>query len=293
MTQAPSPEFLTVKELAELLRLKERKVYDLASSGAVPCSRATGKLLFPNKEIRDWIKRESIGLGEPDTPRPPILLGSHDPLLDWAVRQSRCGMASYFDGSLDGLARFHKGEGMLAGLHIHEPETAGWNVTRVSNECRGANVVLIGFALRQRGLVFRKDGPPLSGLQDLPGFRIAPRQPESGTDGVFRYLVGQAGIALAELTLTETLRTETEAVQAVARGVADVTFGLEPLAQDFQLGFLPLIEERFDLLIDRRSWFEPQMQRLMTFCRSEAFREKAEAMGGYDVSSIGQVRWNP
>ena len=42
----PEHEYLTVRELAALLRLKERKIYDLAASGKVPCSRATGKLLF-------------------------------------------------------------------------------------------------------------------------------------------------------------------------------------------------------------------------------------------------------
>lgn len=59
----PDHEYLTVRELAELLRLKERKVYDLAASGAVPCSRATGKLLFPANEIRTWIARAQSGGG--------------------------------------------------------------------------------------------------------------------------------------------------------------------------------------------------------------------------------------
>jgi excisionase family DNA binding protein len=285
-------EFLTVKELADLLRLKERKVYDLASSGTVPCTRATGKLLFPKDEIREWLRRESIGLGTLEAPRPAILLGSHDPLLDWAIRQSRCGMASYFDGSLDGLARFHRAEGMAAGLHIYEPERNDWNITRVSNECRGENVALVAFAQRQRGLVFRPFTPGATGIAMVQDLRIAPRQAESGTEGVFRHLVTKAGFDPASLSFTDVSRTEIEAVQAVARGAADVTFGLKALAQDFQLGFLPLIEERFDLLIDRQAWFEPQMQRLMTFCRSEAFAQRAEQMGGYDIGCFGQIRWN-
>jgi excisionase family DNA binding protein len=285
-------EFLTVKELADLLRLKERKVYDLASSGTVPCTRATGKLLFPKDEIREWLRRESIGLGTPEAPRPAILLGSHDPLLDWAIRQSRCGMASYFDGSLDGLARFHRAEGMAAGLHIYEPERNDWNITRVSNECRGENVALVAFAQRQRGLVFRPFTPGATGIAMVQDLRIAPRQAESGTEGVFRHLVTKAGFDPASLSFTDVSRTESEAGQAVARGAADVTFGLKALAQDFQLGFLPLIEERFDLLIDRQAWFEPQMQRLMTFCRSEAFAQRAEQMGGYDIGCFGQIRWN-
>jgi excisionase family DNA binding protein len=68
----PDHEYLTVKELADLLRLKERKIYDLASSGAVPCSKATGKLLFPAAEIRAWIEQaKSGGVAGRSIPRRP------------------------------------------------------------------------------------------------------------------------------------------------------------------------------------------------------------------------------
>ena len=56
------PEFLTTRELAELQRIKERKVYELAASGDVPVSRATGKLLFPRQAIDAWIARHSSGV---------------------------------------------------------------------------------------------------------------------------------------------------------------------------------------------------------------------------------------
>ena len=62
-------EYLTVPELAELLRIKERKVYDLASEGEVPCTRATGKLLFPVAGVRAWLDKHSEGMVAPP-PRP-------------------------------------------------------------------------------------------------------------------------------------------------------------------------------------------------------------------------------
>ena len=123
-----SIEYLTTKELAELLRIKERKVYELAASGEVPCSRATGKLLFPRHAIDAWVAHKSSGLAS-DVPlhRPNVFLGSHDPLLEWALRESRSGLATYFDGSLDGLKRFADSEGIAAGMHVYTPETADWN----------------------------------------------------------------------------------------------------------------------------------------------------------------------
>ena len=50
------PDYLTTSELAELLRIKERKVYQMAASGKIPCTRATGKLLFPRKEVESWLE---------------------------------------------------------------------------------------------------------------------------------------------------------------------------------------------------------------------------------------------
>ena len=295
-TAFPDHEYLTVKELADLLRLKERKVYDLAASGAVPCSRATGKLLFPADEIRAWIERaQSGGTDAPPAEaqrRPPILLGSHDPLLDWAVRQSRCGLATFHDGSMDGLDRFLRGEGVAAGLHIHDARTDSWNVPAVSRAAAGRNAVLVGVARRRRGLVVRKESPLPAGLGDLAGCRIVPRQAGSGTDMLFRHLAGRAGLDLSALTPVRTALTEDDAVEAVRRGEADVAFGLEAVATGYGLAFQPVIEEEFALLVDRRAWFEPPMQTLLTFMGTADFTTRAETSGGYDLAPRGRILWN-
>lgn len=292
----PDHEYLTVRELADLLRLKERKVYDLAASGAVPCSRATGKLLFPAAEIRAWIERARSGgdgaVGVAATARPPILLGSHDPLLDWAVRQSRCGLATFYDGSLDGLDRFVRGEGMIAGLHIHDAATGQWNIPVVSEMASGLNAVLVTFADRQRGLVYRSGDTPPSGLSDLIGRRVVPRQAESGTDRLFRELAATDGLDLSGMDFTEVARTEDDAVAAVRHGEADAAFGLEAVARTHGLEFRPVVTERFALLVDRRAWFEPQITKLVAFCASGRLAGRAESCGGYDVTGFGAVLWN-
>lgn len=295
-TALPDHEYLTVRELAGLLRLKERKVYDLAASGAVPCSRATGKLLFPADEIRAWIESAKSGGTSPGEPplaeRPPIVLGSHDPLLDWAIRQSRCGLATFHDGSLDGLDRFVRGEGVAAGLHVHDAASDRWNVPAVSAAAAGLNAVLVSFATRQRGLVFRPGEKPPSGLADLAGRRVVPRQPESGTDRLFRDLAARQGLDLATMAFTDIARTEDEAVETVRRGEADAAFGLEAAARAYGLEFLPLVEEQFALLADRKAWFEPPLRKLMEFCASATFLRRAEACGGYSVDGLGTVVWN-
>lgn len=285
-------EYLTVRELAELLRIKERKVYDLAASGEVPCSRATGKLLFPADEIRAWIAKSKSGGAVEARPRPAIFLGSHDPLLDWAIRQSRCGLATYFDGSLDGLVRFAAGDGVATGLHVYDAPTSMWNNHAAERAAGDQNAVLVRFARRSRGLVVRPDGPSLSGLADLAGRRVVPRQAASGSAGLFESLAAEAGLDLAQVTFTEVARTEDDAVQSVRRGEADATFGLASVAETYGLSFLPVVEEHFDLLVDRKAWFDPPLQGLFEFCRSADFRQRAGASPGYDIGGLGAVVWN-
>ena len=97
-------DFLTTKEVATLLRIKERKVYELASGNAIPHSRVTGKLLFPRDMVEAWVRRhvDFRDGAEALVERQPVVAGSHDPLLDWALRESGSGLATFFDGSLCG-----------------------------------------------------------------------------------------------------------------------------------------------------------------------------------------------
>lgn len=288
---ATRPEFLTVRELSELLRIKERKVYDLAASGEIPCSRATGKLLFPEAEVRAWIGQSLSGTA-PRAERSAIIIGSQDPLLDWALRQSQAGLPMHFGGSLDGLSRFADGEGIAAGLHIHDGASGEWNVPLVRARCAGQDAVLIGWAARMRGLVLARESSDIRSFADLKGRRLVARQKESGADLLLSDMLGTAGLVAGEVNFTDPVRSEDDAVLTVAQGEADLAFGLHALAAQYGLGFVPVIEERFDLLVDRRAYFEPPFQNLMRFAQSDTFVARAKGMAGYDVSDLGQVRWN-
>lgn len=286
-----APVYLTTRELADLLRIKERKVYDMAAAGEVPCSRAMGKLLFPRAEVEAWLAASASGPRITAPARPPVVMGSHDPLLDWAVRESRCGLATAFDSSLDGLSRFAGGGCIAAGLHL--PGRAGdeWNVDDVIARASGASAVLVEWARRERGLVIAP-GSAVSNIAGLAGKRFAPRQPEAGSQILFDRLAVEAGLDAASLSLTPPARGETDAVLMVQEGKADACFGLACIAAQFRLGFVPLASERYDLLIDRKAWFEPPFQALLGFCQSSAFRARATEMAGYDITGQFRVHLN-
>ncbi len=286
-------EYLTTKEVADLLRIKERKVYDLAASSDIPCTRALGKLLFRRSAIDSWLSHHASGDGV-ETPAPPtVFLGSHDPLLEWCLRESRAGIASYVDGSLDGLDRFAQGEGIATGLHVFDPATDQWNVTEVERRFAGQPVVLVEWAWRERGLIVASGNPKkIEGVGNLDGQRIVPRQSKAGSQVLFEHLLEDAEVKDSVVNLEHAARTETDAALAVQEGQADAAFGLMAVASQFRLDFIPIIRERFDLLVWRSEWFEQPFQTFLAMTRSDLFAERISHMPGYDVADVGCVHFN-
>ena len=278
----PPGRYLTTREVARLLRVRERKIYDLAASGSIPCHRITGKLLFPRRELLAWVE------GPAAAARPAVLAGSHDPLLEWAVRQSECGLATLCNGSLDGLDRFAGRQAAVTGLHLRD--ASGWNLAAV--EARDlADAVLIAWAKRTRGLLF-PESTPIRDFAALRGRRVAIRQPGSGAAVLFDRLLRAAEMSPDDIRMpAEYARSESDAAAAVAAGEADATLGLQAMADRFRLGFQPLMEEEFDLLVDRRAYFTEPVQRLLAFAGGPAFRERADRLGGYGLAETGSVRW--
>lgn len=285
-------DYLTTRELADLLRIKERKVYDLAASQSVPCTKAHGKLLFPRQAILAWLETNSQGLDWPGNRRAPdVVLGSHDPLLDWALRESRCALATFFDGSEDGLNRLVNHEGIACGLHL--PEADGWNRHTVAERCGALPVVLVQWAQRARGLLLHPDvAARVRCLADLAGLRVVPRQAQAGAQQLFLKLLAEVPMGTDTIRFTAPARSEADAATMVAEGKADAAFGLQYFAGQLNLSFVPVLTERFDLLVYRHAWFEPPFQTLVQFCRSDGFRHRAAEMPGYDVSGMGTVHYN-
>jgi excisionase family DNA binding protein len=279
------PQFLTTREVADLLRVKERKVYDLAAANEIPHRRITGKLLFPADRIRAWIDGTDAGRDRPD-----VLAGSHDPLLDWAIHASGCTLATLCNGSADGLEKFEAGAASLAGLHL--PEENGWNIGSVSTMGL-RDAVLIAWAGRRRGLLISEDAAgDIRSIADLKGRRVALRQNGAGAALLLARLLEDAGLNEADLTCARTpAHSENDAAAAVAAGEAEAALGIEAMAKPFRLGFIPLVTEKFDLLVDRKAYFTEPVQQLFSFARSPDFKDKAAALGGYELGDHGTVRW--
>jgi excisionase family DNA binding protein len=291
------PELLTTDEAAAYLRLSERKLYELVANGAVPCTKVTGRWLFPRAALDRWVM---AGLIAPAAlarvAAPPIVGGSHGPLLEWALRESGCGLASLPEGSEEGLRRLTRGEVTAAAIHLHrlDGDDEQANVAAVADAPGLHDAVVIAFARREQGILVMPGNPRRLG--DVASIaarraRMAQRPAGAGAQLLLLALLARAGIAPDELTLvTPACPTGPDIAQAVRSGRADCGIATRSVALAAALDFLPLTWERFDLVLRQRDYFLPGPQALLRLARSAAFRERAAELGGYDVGAIGDVR---
>jgi putative molybdopterin biosynthesis protein len=290
-------ELLTTDEAATYLRLSERKLYELVANGAVPCTKVTGKWLFPKAALDRWLAAGYAGpAAVAHAPAPPIVGGSHDPLLEWALRESASRLASLPEGSEAGLQRLARGEVTAAAIHLHrlDGNDDAANVEAVANTPGLHDTVLIAFARREQGLIVAA-GNPL-GLSDLAGVasmraRLALRPQGAGAQLLLLSLLAHAGLALdAFATVKPVCPTGPDIAQAVRAGRADCGIATRSVAQTAGLGFVPLVWERFDLAMRQRDYFLPELQALLKLLRTEPFHARGRELSGYDTGAAGDVR---
>lgn len=283
---------LTLPEAALWLRLSERALYALARAGRVPAAQVGGKWIFPRGALMRWLAFQA----EPVTgaaPAAAILAGSHDPLLDWAVRESGSRLAVLSGGSLAGLEALAEGRAIIAATHLLDPDSGGFNEAAARDALGARPAVGIVWAWRDQGMILPAGNPRrLARVEDLTAgdIRVIGRQPRAGSHVLMVHLLTEAGLRLDQIKLLPNpAMAEDEVAAAVAEGRADAGFGILAEAARRGLAFVPLLRERFDLVMGLRSYFEPAFQALLGFTRGEAFRRRATAMGGYDIDEVGRV----
>lgn len=296
-------QLMSTKEIADYLRLKERKIYDMVAHDEIPHSRISGKLLFPRTLVDEWIKQSTTGAALMAMRNAPaVIAGSSDPLLEWAVRESRCGLATMTYGSMDGIDRLINGDACAAAMHIPSPipsidgQSRDRNIALVSERLSHLDCVLLEWAKREQGLVVAAGNPlKISKLADLrkAKLRVIQRQPGAGSYLLFLQLLTEAGIDPAKLkTLQPAAQTEMEIASAILDGRADAGLAVRAVARQFHLDFIPLTVERLDIAVLRPSYFDAPWQTLMAFTTKPAFQRYAKSLAGYDIAKIGTVMWN-
>ena len=294
-------EFLTTSEAADYLRLGERKLYELVTTGAIPCTKVTGKWLFPRHELDLWVlsglaRPAGMLIAEP----PPVVGGSQDELLDWSLRESGSGLGSMSEGSARGLERLQRNEVMAAAVHFHALNPSDNLASDASIEALRAapdlhDAVLVAFVRREEGLVLPHGNPKrLHSLTDVLalGGRMAMRQQGTGAQMLLDVLLKRAGASTRDLRRIETSAlTGPDLAELVRAGQADCGIATRAAARSAGLDFVPLVWENLDLAMRQRSYFRPAMQAVLRFLTERRLHQRADELTGYDPSPAGLIRF--
>ena len=227
-----------------------------------------------------------------------VVIGSHDPLLDelanlMHLEDGSVYMSSAHVGSMGGIMAIRRGEAHAAGCHLLDTETGEYNTAFIKKYFPKGGVKLLRCVGRQQGLMLQKGNPlGIEKFADIarPGLRFVNRQKGSGTRILTDYLCKKEGLAPEAIYGYDREElTHTSVAAQLASGSADAGMGIYSAAQLYDLDFLPVCIEEYDLIIPDHAWDSPMVRQLVATLKSPAFREKILAMGGYTLDRPGEI----
>lgn len=225
-----------------------------------------------------------------------LVLGSHDPTIDLmaqflGTRGIRLSSANL--GSLGGLIALQRREAHLAGSHLLDPETGEFNMAYVRKYLSDIPTVVLGYVAREQGLIVPPGNPKnFTGLADLAktGVTFINRQRGAGTRLLLDYHLEQLGVDAASIGGYDREQyTHLSVAAAVASGLADCGLGIRAAAVALDLDFIPLFNERYDLVIPMEHYQSAKLAPLIELVNDVEFQETVDALAGYDTSPMGQV----
>jgi molybdate-binding protein/DNA-binding transcriptional regulator YhcF (GntR family) len=200
-------------------------------------------------------------------------------------------LATDFIGSLGGLMAVARGEADIAGAHLWDEVTGAYNVPFVQRVLPNRKVVMLNLVQRLQGLIVPPGNPQgLAAVSDLAlrGVVLINRQPGSGTRVWLDVQLKTAGVGTEDVAgYDQEESTHLGVARAVAEGRATVGLGISAAAIAYGLDFVPLGQERYDLVIPLEVWDTYPLRVLRSMVVSPHFKEAVLALGGYDISQTG------
>lgn len=231
-----------------------------------------------------------------------VAIGSHDLTLDLMASHLRrlgakaprpVNLSSSHVGSLGGLIAIRRGEAHLAGSHLLDEDTGEYNLPYIRRYLPDVPVAVVNLVGRVQGLILPPSNPKgISALADLgrPEITFVNRQRGSGTRLLLDYKLKSLGIAPDEVVgYGREEYSHLAVAAAVQAGSADTGLGILSAARALGLDFLPLLNERYDLVIPLVYFHSPVLQPLLALLNDQDFKQEVDSLGGYDTSNMGQV----
>ncbi len=297
---------LSTKEVSQYLGVNEKMVYALVAEKGLPASKITGKWIFPQHLVDQWIEANThnmpaVSRAEISAEGLLIMAGSNDPLLEQTISLFN---ATYPDslavfgnlGSMGGIRALKQGLCQVATSHLLQAEGQDYNFEFLGQGFAPPPVV-VNFCRRRQGLIVGGGNPKsIQSIGDLaqPGLRLINRKLGTGTRLLMDRELKTAGIDGNQIAgYSVEVARHIDVGLAVLAGKADVGPGIQPVAEMLGLDFIPWRWERYDLLILKDRFFEPAIQQFLGLLHEKKFQDLAAESRGYDLSASGRMVFPP
>ena len=285
-------KFLTTKEVAELLKINEKKVYILAQEGKIPATKITGKWLFPENELITYLKFNSLknikkGITL-ELLNQNILLGagSDDPILSKIFSKFYKNNNSFLFytivGSKNGIDFLKNRIVHFCFSHLYDASTKEFNIPFLNED-----YVVLKFFNRNIGIVsceeLRKEN------LNKKKFTFVLRQKGSGIRAITEFFFESGVLNKNNLSFyKEEVSTHMDVARLVKENENFIGITTEATAKLFGLNFLKLFEERFDFITLKDYFFKKQIQNFLEFLRNDIYKD-FKSIEGYNFQEIGKI----
>lgn len=302
MKEMEKKGLLSTREVAQFLHINEKMVYTLIAEKGLPATKVTGKWLFPQHLVEQWLENQTINYPKTEEPLPPyhgllIIGGSNDILLDKTIslfnRTYPDHVAVFGNlGSLGGIRALRRNLCHLASSHLLQDNEQEYNFGIAREELEQMPGI-VNFCQREQGVLLAKGNPKqIQGIADLgkPDIKIVNRPLGTGTRLLFDRELNKAGMEVDRIEgYHREFQRHMDVGLEVLSGRADAAPGIRAVAGLLNLDFIPLRWERFDLIVHKDRFFEQGVQLFLGLLHEQAFQDLADELPGYDLNLCGKM----
>lgn len=301
---------LSTQEVADILHVSKSTIYDLIRKGEIHSYKIGRKVRFTQDDVDAYIARSrhehstrtvqridthSTLLTPPEQEAPELILAGQDVVLDIlanylqqvGVRAGRTYLSSF-----EGLLALYQGKVQASACHLFDGQ--GYNASFVRSLMPGVPAVLVNLSYRTMGFYVQKGNPKsIRGWQDLrrEDISILNRRVGSSARIALDVKLKELGVSPARLRgYDRIMNSHLTMAAAIASGEADLAIGTERVSRQIDgLGFIPLLEERYDLVLRKDSLEYPAVRKLLEILNSPVFRREAAPFSGNDYRDLGKI----
>ena len=301
---------LSTQEVAQILHVSKSTIYDLIKRGEIHSYKIGRKVRFTQDDVDAYIARSrhehstrpvknidthSTLLTPEKEDQPDLIISGQDVVLDILanyLQQEGVHVARTYLNSFEGLLSLYQDNIHVAACHLFDG--FDYNTSFVRGLMPGIPAVLINVSYRTQGYYVRKGNPKnIKGWSDLgrTDISILNRRVGSSARILLDVQLKRLGIPSSKVRgYDKIMKSHLTMAAAVAAGEADLAIGTERISRQIEnLDFIPLLEERFDLVIKKEMMESQAVQKLRKVLNDPAFRKEIAHFSGNDYRNLGKV----